>query len=102
MFTDDFIEVLDENEENIEVLDDFEVAIEKKEEPERLIPLDRLFDIKEDEIVVDAYEEDMQKEEAKQKIITKVQIGLIIFLVISATLFYFFGYNIVEPYINIG
>lgn len=100
MITDDFIEVLDENEDEIEILDDFDSTIEKNKG--EVISLDRLFDTKEDEIVVDAYEEDMKKDELRQQKITKIQIGLIIFLVVSATLFYFFGYNLVEPYINIG
>ena len=35
------------------------------------------------------------------KLIEKIQIGLIIFLIVSATLVYFFGYDILEPYIKI-
>lgn len=35
------------------------------------------------------------------KLIEKIQIGLIIFLIISATLIYFFGYDFFEPYIKI-
>ena len=64
-----------------------------------VIELDRLFD--EDEEVIDVYEENLQKEEIRQKKITKIQIGLIIFLVISASLIYLFGYNLFEPFIKI-
>ena len=94
------------NEEEIEVLDE-DFVEEKSEISEEhkanssgnVIELDRLFN--DDEEIIDVYEEKKQKEEKNQKIITKVQIGLIIFLVIFASLFYFFGYDLVEPYIKI-
>lgn len=35
------------------------------------------------------------------KMIEKIQIGLIIFLIIIGTLIYFFGYDLFEPYIKI-
>ena len=79
--------------EEIEVLD------ETNNKSDDIISLDRLFDSQEE--VVDAYEEDKKLEEIKQKKITKIQIGLIIFLVVFASLVYFFGYNIVEPFIKI-
>lgn len=88
--------------EEIEVLDeDFDESnvSNNKIQEEHVIGLDSLFS--KDEIVVDAYEEDLKKEKLKQKRITKIQIGLIIFLVVSATVIYFFGYNIVEPLIKI-
>lgn len=93
------------NEEEIEVLEeDFEEepveVLEDKNNQNNIIELDRLFSL-DDEEVVDVYEENKQKEEKKQKIVTKVQIGLIIFLVVFASLFYFFGYDLVEPYIKI-
>ena len=66
---------------------------------DQVIGLDRLFE--DEEEVIDAYEEDQKKEEEKQKKITKIQIGLIVFLVIFSLLVYFFGYNIVEPFIKI-
>ena len=79
--------------EEIEILDEI------NNNSDDIISLDRLFDSQEE--VVDAYEEDKKLEEIKQKKITKIQIGLIIFLVIFASLVYFFGYNIVEPFIKI-
>lgn len=83
--------------EEIEVLDeDFTTT----KAPGEVISLDRLFDTKEDEEVIDAYEEDQQLEKIKQAKITKIQIGLIVFLVIFASLVYFFGYDFVEPYIK--
>lgn len=93
------------NEEEIEVLEeDFEEepveVLEDKNNQNNIIELDRLFSL-DDEEVVDVYEENKQKEEKKQKIVTRVQIGLIIFLVVFASLFYFFGYDLVEPYIKI-
>ena len=85
--------------EEIEVLD--EDFVEAKNESENnVIELNRLFNLNEDD-VVDVYEEKKQKEERRQKIITKVQIGMIIFLILFASLFYFFGYDLVEPYIKI-
>ncbi len=85
--------------EEIEVLD--EDFVEAKNESENnVIELNRLFNLNEDD-VVDVYEEKKQKEERRQKIVTKVQIGMIIFLIVFASLFYFFGYDLVEPYIKI-
>ena len=79
--------------EEIEILDEI------NNNSDDIISLDRLFDSQEE--VVDAYEEDKKLEEIKQKKITKIQIGLIIFLVVFATLVYFFGYDFVEPFIKI-
>lgn len=91
------IEVLEEDfeEEPIEILED-----DNTKKKNNIIELDRLFSLDNEE-VVDVYEENKQKEERKQKIVTRVQIGLIVFLVVFASLFYFFGYNLVEPYIKI-
>ena len=97
MTNEEEIEVLEEDfeEEPIEILEENDT---KKQSD--IIELDRLFSL-DDEEVVDVYEENKKKEELKQKKITRVQIGLIIFLVVFASLFYFFGYNLVEPYIKI-
>ena len=84
--------------ENIEVLD--ENTNINQNNSNNIISIDRLFDNDEQE-VVDAYEEDLLKEDEKQKRITKIQIGLIIFLVIFASLIFFFGYNFFEPFIKI-
>lgn len=104
------IEVLDEdiqmieedNNESIETLDDFTEApdvVEPKVQENSVIGLDTLFETNED--IIDVNLEREKKEEIKQKKITRVQIGLIIFLVVFASLFYFFGYDIVEPYIKV-
>lgn len=107
---DEEIEVLDEEttDSNIISIDQIINTTQKQEEiqaqPEEVktnevIGMDRLFE--DEEEVVDAYEEDQKKEEIKQNKITRIQIGLIIFLVVFASLIYFFGYNIVEPFIKI-
>lgn len=67
----------------------------------QVISFDRLFDKEEEDFVVDAYEEDLKKEQSLQKKITRVQIGLLIFLFVFGTLVYFFGYDFFEPYIKI-
>lgn len=84
--------------EEIEVLDEDFEAIDNNNS-DTIISLDRLFDSNEE--VIDAYEEDKKLEDIKQKKITKIQISLIIFLVVFATIVYFFGYNFVEPFIKI-
>ena len=102
------IEVLDESfneqpikEDNIITLDSIMASSsENSTEPKDVIDLNRLFD-EDDEDVIDVYEEEQKLEEIKQKRITKIQIGLIIFLVVFASLFYFFGYDLVEPFIKI-
>ena len=85
-------------EEEIEVLDE---NITNNNSIDEVISLDRLFDNSNEEEIIDAYEDDLKKEEIKQKKITKIQIGLLIFLVISASLVYFFGYDVLEPFIKI-
>lgn len=42
-----------------------------------------------------------KEKKSNDKLIERIQIGLIIFLVISAVLIYFFGYDFLEPYIKI-
>lgn len=89
---DDMIEVLDEDihseEKDVKASND-------------IITLDRLFDNSSNEQVIDVYEDELNKEEVRQKKISRIQIGLIIFLVISASLIYFFGYSLFEPFIKI-
>lgn len=94
-------------EEEIEVLDeDFLPVNEPVQQPSPmiektdLITIDELFSAPNEE-VIDVYEEKLKKEEKRQKKITKIQIGLIVFLIIFATVTYFFGYDIVEPFIKI-
>lgn len=61
--------------------------LNESKEDNNIIPLDDL--IKE------------KPKKNKDKLIEKIQIGLIIFLIVSATLIYFFGYDLFEPYIKI-
>lgn len=102
---DEEIEVLDEevkDDNNIISIDQIINTTEIQPQTintKEVIGIDRLFE--DEEEVVDAYEEDQKKEEIKQNKITRIQIGLIIFLVVFASLVYFFGYNIVEPFIKI-
>ena len=86
-----------ENDEEIETLDIDENPSNTEED---MIKIDRLFNVTEDE---DGREEQLntEKELKKEKKIEKIQLGLIIFLVVSATLVYFFGYNLVEPFIKL-
>ena len=48
-------------------------------------------------------EENLSKLEQikKDKLIEKIQIGLILFLIVFGTLIYFFGYDFFEPFIKI-
>ena len=86
-----------ENDEEIETLDIDENPSNTEED---MIKIDRLFNVTEDE---DRREEQLntEKELKNEKKIEKIQLGLIIFLVVSATLVYFFGYNLVEPFIKL-
>ncbi|MBQ9024025.1 MAG: hypothetical protein IJ105_02250 [Bacilli bacterium] len=86
--------------EEIEVLDEDFTKSESTNNSKEIISLDRLFDNSNEE-VIDAYEEDKKLEEIRQQKITKIQIGLIVFLIIFASLVYFFGYNFLEPFIKI-
>lgn len=89
-------EVLENNEE-IETLDIDENPSNTKED---MIKIDRLFNVNDEE---DKKKEQLNKEKEtkKDKKIEKIQLGLIIFLIVSATLIYFFGYNLVEPFIKL-
>ena len=88
-------------EEEIEVLDEFTPIKANSNDSNEVISLDRLFNNDDNEEVIDAYEEDKQIERLKQQKITRIQIGLIVFLVVFASLVYFFGYDFLEPYIKI-
>lgn len=54
-----------------------------------------------DVIKQDLFLKESNKKRDYDKIIEKVQIGLIVFLVVAGTLIYFFGYDFFEPYIKI-
>lgn len=86
-----------ENDEEIETLD---IDENPSNTEENMIKIDRLFNVNDEE---DKKEEQLNKEKEakKDRKIEKIQLGLIIFLVVSATLIYFFGYNLVEPFIKL-
>ena len=86
-----------ENDEEIETLD---IDENPSNIEENMINIDRLFNVNDEE---DKKEEQLntEKELKKEKKIEKIQLGLIIFLVVSATLVYLFGYSLVEPFIKL-
>ncbi len=98
--------------ENVEVLDEDFMPVDSSTNTNNsntitqpinngdVINLDRLFS-DEEEDVVDAYEYDKKLEEIKQKKITRIQVILILVLLVLATITYFFGYDLFEPYIKI-
>ena len=95
----DQVEVLNENVNNDKIIPLNDILNTNINNKDNVISLDRLFE--EDEEVIDVYEENQKLEEIRQKKITKIQIGLIIFLVFFASIVYFFGYNFFEPFIKI-
>lgn len=65
-----------------------------KENEDNLVSLNEL--LSESEV-----KEEPKEKKNHDKLIERIQIGLIIFLIISASLVYFFGYDLLEPYIKI-
>ena len=104
---DELIEVLDEdydqNNSQVISLDSILNTNQNNNEnvKNQVISMDRLFDKEEKETIVDAYEEDLKKEKLIQKRITRIQIGLLIFLLVFGSLVYFFGYDIFKEFIKI-
>lgn len=95
-------EVLGKN-DDIEVLEvDNNIPSNNNEtilnDDENVIDINRLFVSDEDQKSID---ENELRDKKYDKLIEKIQIGLIIFLVISALLVYFFGYDLVEPFIKL-
>ncbi len=90
-------------EEDIEVLEESEEILDFEEEKPKegeIIDVNRLFDLNEEKEI----EEEKQKlivEKNNDNKIFKIQIILIVSLIVIGLLFYFFGYNLVEPYIKI-
>lgn len=85
------------NKEEIETLDiDDNPSITE----ENMIKIDRLFNIDEEEQEKNEKIND-ENEIKKDKKIEKIQIILILFLIVSATIVYFFGYDLLEPLIKI-
>ena len=107
---DEEIETLDENDNKSEVnkeINGNDILNKQQDEKQNsketegtVIDINRLFDVDEKEEKI--AEEEIKKEtEKKDKKIFKIQIGLIIALVLIASLVYFFGYNLFEPFIKI-
>ena len=93
-------EPIDEVLENNEKIETLNIDENPSNTEENMIKIDRLFNVNDEE---DKKEEQLNKEKEakKDRKIEKIQLGLIIFLVVSATLVYFFGYNLVEPFIKL-
>lgn len=107
---DEKIETLDENDNKSEVnkeINGNDILNKQQDEKQNsketegtVIDINRLFDVDEKEEKI--AEEEIKKEtEKKDKKIFKIQIGLIIALVLIASIVYFFGYNLFEPFIKI-
>lgn len=76
---------------------DFEMIEIEDEPPKDKSEVINLYDVLNQELLT---EEPLKKKDY-DKIIEKVQIGLIVFLIVAGTLIYFFGYDFFEPYIKI-
>ena len=90
--TDDNIETLDETSNNSEEIKGtiFDNDSTQNQDTEgTVIDVNRLFDVHEKE------------ETKKDNRILKIQVGLIVALVLIASLVYFFGYDLLEPFIKI-
>lgn len=107
---DEEIETLDENDNKSEVnkeINGNDILNKQQDEKQNsketegtVIDINRLFDVDEKEEKI--AEKEIKKEaEKKDKKIFKIQIGLIVALVLIASLVYFFGYNLFEPFIKI-
>ena len=101
--TDDNIETLDETNNNSEEIKGtiFDNNSTQNQDTEgTVIDVNRLFDVNEKEEQI--AEEEIKKEETKKdNRILKIQVGLIVALVLIASLVYFFGYDLLEPFIKI-
>lgn len=105
-----------EPEEEIEEIseDDFEQDFEMIDIDDEPPKEEKITEIKEDVIKLDDFFEDTKNETEKveeitvkkekknyDKLIERIQLGLIIFLVVAGSLTYFFGYELFEPFIKI-
>ena len=96
--TDDNIETLDETSNNSEEIKGtiFDNDSTQNQDTEgTVIDVNRLFDVHEKE------EQIAEEETKKDNRILKIQVGLIVALVLIASLVYFFGYDLLEPFIKI-
>lgn len=99
--TDDNIETLEETNNNEEMQGTiFDNNTQNQDTEGTVIDVNRLFDVHEKEEQI--AEEEIKKEETKKdNRILKIQVGLIVALVLIASLVYFFGYDLLEPFIKI-
>ena len=99
---DENIETLDEtNNDVIETIFDNDSTQSNNQNNEgTVIDVNRLFDVNEKEEQI-AEEEIKKEENKKDNRILKIQVGLIVALVLIASLVYFFGYDLLEPFIKI-
>lgn len=86
------------NNESISSIESEKKKIDNNED--NIIDINRLFNINEKEEKI-AEQEIKNEEKKKDNKILKIQIGLIVMLFLIATLVYFFGYNLLEPFIKI-
>lgn len=98
---DENIETLDENDNTIETIFNNNSTQNNNQNTEgTVIDINRLFDVHEKEEQI-AEEEIKKEEKKKDNRILKIQVGLIVALVLIASLVYFFGYDLLEPFIKI-
>ncbi len=86
--------IITPKEDDIEVLDesDFTPIVNPNDDK-----IDVIEDITDNNII----EEKKERKKIDDKIIGRIQIGLILFLIVSASLIYFFGYDLFEPFIKV-
>lgn len=106
---DENIETLDETDNNSEeikgtIFDNNSTQNDNKLQNQNtegtVIDVNRLFDVHEKEEQI-AEEEIKKEENKKDNRILKIQVGLIVALILIAFLVYFFGYDLLEPFIKI-
>ena len=102
--SDENIETLDETDNNSEeikgtIFDNNSTQNDNKLQNQNtegtVIDVNRLFDVHEKE------EQIAEEENKKDNRILKIQVGLIVALILIASLVYFFGYDLLEPFIKV-
>ena len=107
--SDENIETLDETDNNSEeikgtIFDNNSTQNDNKLQNQNtegtVIDVNILFDVHEKEEQI-AEEEIKKEENKKDNRILKIQVGLIVALILIASLVYFFGYDLLEPFIKV-
>lgn len=90
-------------EQDFEMIDinDEEDEPPKEEKKEEIIDLNNFFDEPKQEEIKEEIVKVKKEKKNHDKLIERIQLGLIIFLVVAGTLTYFFGYQLFEPFIKI-